>query len=213
MFNPSGAAMRRMVRGVLWIVKGVLLAVALGALVLWPWSYGRGQTVWAVKVSLQPPHGDAVQRLGGWGDGRAGVGLVRREFAGALSHEARDFVARYGTGWKWGATSGRGSILTQSGGRSSGPFRWAIRDVRDADGLSSFRLASIPLWLLALLTAAWPVVSLAMVLRRRARRRRLARAGCCAACGYDLRATPESVGELLAQCPECGTPTRLAETA
>ena len=31
--------MRRIVRGVLWIVKGTLLAIALAALVLWPWSY------------------------------------------------------------------------------------------------------------------------------------------------------------------------------
>ena len=49
-------------------------------------------------------------------------------------------------------------------------------------------------WLLAAPLAVAPGVWL---LRRRLARRR--RAGCCLACGYDMRASP-------GRCPECGTP-------
>src|SRR4051794_39164361 len=53
-----------------------------------------------------------------------------------------------------------------------------------------------PLALAAALPGAWAVGWWR-------RRRRTAR-GRCAACGYDLRATPEAGGALLARCPECG---------
>jgi hypothetical protein len=50
----------------------------------------------------------------------------------------------------------------------------------------------IPHWFIALATAVFP----AIWLRTRRRRHRSA-SGLCAACGYDLRATPD-------RCPECG---------
>ena len=54
-------------------------------------------------------------------------------------------------------------------------------------------IIAIPYWSIALTGAALP----AIVLRRRLGARRQ-RSGTCAACGYDLRATP-------GRCPECGT--------
>lgn len=54
-----------------------------------------------------------------------------------------------------------------------------------------------PLWVIILLAAIFPF--LGIVWRWRARRRRLAGAGSCPACGYDLRGlAPTSA------CPECG---------
>jgi hypothetical protein len=56
----------------------------------------------------------------------------------------------------------------------------------------------LPAWEVAIATAILPAFRLGSVVLRRGRRRRRATAGCCTACGYDLRATPDC-------CPECGT--------
>lgn len=55
------------------------------------------------------------------------------------------------------------------------------------------RMIAVPFWFLTLATAAAPALRVRTMLRRRHRRR----AGLCAACGYDLRGSPD-------RCPECG---------
>jgi hypothetical protein len=65
-----------------------------------------------------------------------------------------------------------------------------------------YRQLAVPYWLLAALAAVAPLARGWSAARRRARRRR----GRCAACAYDLRATP-------GRCPECGAiPTTPATT-
>jgi hypothetical protein len=51
----------------------------------------------------------------------------------------------------------------------------------------------LPWWLFAVATAILPFARCAVCLRRLRQRK----PGCCRACGYDLRATPD-------RCPECG---------
>jgi hypothetical protein len=63
-----------------------------------------------------------------------------------------------------------------------------------ADGKQVRRALYVPHWLLAALLLVAPLGRLRGTLRSRRRRR----AGLCARCGYDLRATPD-------RCPECGT--------
>jgi hypothetical protein len=54
----------------------------------------------------------------------------------------------------------------------------------------------VPYWFLAATAAGLPAIRVASAILRGWRRRR--HVGLCAACGYDLRATP-------GRCPECGT--------
>jgi hypothetical protein len=76
-----------------------------------------------------------------------------------------------------------------------GPLRWESFSRSAAKQGDDFRFMRVGVshWLLAPIVLVLPV----MWVRRFRRSRRLRRAGLCASCGYDLRATPE-------RCPECG---------
>jgi hypothetical protein len=122
-----------------------------------------------------------------------------------------------------GFLSGRGGIRFQmlAGYREHGPWRWSSyhdsdvpypnASTRDWHGFSAamstlrfppkragaatiyHRMVTLPY---LALTGAFAVLPLIALLRSRRTQRRSAE-GCCAHCGYDLRATPN-------RCPECG---------
>ena len=66
----------------------------------------------------------------------------------------------------------------------------------------TFSALTAPYWAVVTLAALGPTLSLGRALCRRSRLHR----GCCAHCGYDLRATP-------GRCPECGNPAAASPAA
>lgn len=101
--------------------------------------------------------------------------------------------------WIYNSTGrpGRGGFKDPDAARASYDDVRGFRFVRQHPlpanaNVSEYRLV-LRLWYVALLLAALPAWRVYDTLRRR----RLADAGRCRRCGYDLRATPQ-------KCPECG---------
>ena len=193
--------MRWGLKGVLWTVKGVLLVIALGAVSVWPWSYGHPGSGRVVHWSMGSQHLEYRSVRGCWEAGRIGIGGERGPFL--ESSPNLDSPQ-----WEWDATPGPSNWGRLDGVSSWGPLSWRSIGFHAEGFVYGQRLLTFPAWLLALVAGAWPLTSIALLIRRRRRLRRMARTGCCRRCGYDLRATPvppSSGGELLAACPECGT--------
>jgi hypothetical protein len=202
--------MRRAMRGLraaLWVVKGGLLIVCVLTLVMWVVSdrwfdergyrwvepdrdgsishnelglQGKGGTIWAYSIRRSYEGVDAAERLK--------RDVERRPWPrelGFRSHLWPDFVEHLG----WFRDTAK-----------FGPVGWG----EERSGRSVARHLRIRHWTLALLYGAWPATSMAMGVGRAWRRRRRHLLGCCAACGYDLRATRERAAALLSRCPECG---------
>jgi len=186
----------RIIRGFFWMIKGTLLAIALAALVLCPWSYWRGEQITHLNFMERL---DRVKEVGfaiEWADGRIGISNWSWEFSGESLSMGFLQVPSKKAGWEWSVEEKPPWFWIRDWEHSFGPIRWASGTFHWSDGrLSTDNAASFPCWLLVLLAAAWPLTSLTLLIRRRGR---LALAGCCAKCGYDLRASPD-------RCPECGT--------
>ena len=186
-------------------MKGLLLILAVGAAVLWPVSRGRSMGVRAERYRAGPASGEYRWYTAGCWDGR--VVLIRQwrdPRGGPWLALIRKQVASGGEGWRWERWSNAYPWDEKDWPSRWGPLRWHFIDDNDPNGNYHYRIIAAPLWGVALAAAAWPLCSLTLLIRRRRKRRRLARVGCCQQCGYDLRATAAADGPLLARCPECG---------
>jgi hypothetical protein len=167
------------------IAAALSLLICLAALILWRRSY-PGE-VYHTRVTGQFDE-HTVQG-------------VRGRFVWTTMYVTRAFPvadlaeppARSGSAlWPPLATESRGAPWTVQWRYAWGTVRLKTGDVRYPVWRSISVHYGIPVFLGALLPAAW-----LLRLPQRRRRRRIQR-GLCANCGYDLRATPHL-------CPECGS--------
>jgi hypothetical protein len=188
------------------ILKGLLLILALGAVVMWPVSRARHMGVRAERYRVGTTSGEDRYYFAGCWDGRAYLGRGWLDAWGELGMPPiRAGVQSSGENWRWELGS-YGSPWNEGYWPSRwGPLRCDFTDVNQQGWASHYRDVAAPLWLVFFAAGAWPLASIALTIRRRRRRKRAARVGCCQQCGYDLRATPSPGGEILARCPECGT--------
>ncbi|HYE19617.1 MAG TPA: hypothetical protein VEA69_14290 [Tepidisphaeraceae bacterium] len=188
MAPPSGR--RRIGRPPLWrwaldaaTVASAVLCVAVGG--LWVRSYWRADFV---------SHADGWRRWTARSDGGRLTVALEELGPGVTVDALATPWAR--AEWDWGAHAATRPV------RSPWWFAWdegeshAFRTINYEELVwypTRTRELACPWWAVVAVTAAAPAA--ALVSRRR--RGRAARAGCCPACGYDLRATPD-------RCPECG---------
>jgi len=207
--------MRRTIRGFLWLTKGMLLAIALGALVARAVHQNHGTTTTFARYELGSGH---VNRS----DYRVSCfrGLIC--FVAIREHRAltndpeflqwNDFyraatiaAKSEGSGWKvvsktWPLGDWNwlpSYVHLDSVGSWHRMFYWKSDGFEQPGYADRAVFVAARFWVIALLTGIWPISSVGLLLRQRIRKRRLIRSGQCPICGYDLRASPD-------RCPECG---------
>ena len=89
-----------------------------------------------------------------------------------------------------------GSLFPQVPASSWNRFGFAADSLRGAFPQSRAGLIIFPYWFAALVLGLPTLLLSVMSFRANRAHRRILR-GCCVACGYDLRASPQ-------RCPECG---------
>jgi hypothetical protein len=137
------------------------------------------------------------------------VGIEVSHFQTTDAADVQRFGAAYARQRKWLWSGAANSPHTFSGWNLTTPipgFHWLNpigveydRSIVPWSKQATRRTVRVGLnwWLLLIVTGVMPVWCGLGSWRRIRRRRKWRRAGCCVACGYDLRATT-------GQCPECG---------
>ena len=201
--------MRRLLSILLWIIKSLLLIVALAALFVWVWSYNHPGSVGCTRWWTASDRADGRDLACGWVNGRIVIGRWWWTYSNGLLAEGKRQAGSHPPGWNWDYRARLDwwmkpridSWINPQPGFFWGPFCQYSFDSTSPDLIQGRRILSFPAWLVALVAGCWPVGSIALLIRRR---RRFTGIGCCSNCGYDLRATPSPGGELLPICPECG---------
>lgn len=208
--------MRRIVRSCLWLIKGALLAMALAALIAWALSQKHGTTITFARYKPGTQYVDRIEYRVVCFGGLTGAVAIREHRAPTDDAEFVQWNTYYdgasavakllGSSWKassqtwpFGDWSWVPSYLNLRNISSwHRVFYWKSDGFEVPGYADNAVFVGARFWAIALITGFWPMCSIALLFRRRIRKRRLLRAGHCLVCGYDLRATTE-------RCPECGT--------
>ncbi|MDB5323327.1 MAG: hypothetical protein JWN40_4958 [Phycisphaerales bacterium] len=174
--------MRRLIVILFHAAAVVSLLLFVGAVGAWMGSYTWEFEVWrettpdyqGIKISL--------------GEMEVELGQTTGHFASTRPDPAE---------WHWGTRLPRGFAreLARDFAGSHAPVAGFFVG-RASGNMFSYTVIVFPMPFVVTLLALLPLGDLIRY-RRRRRRLRRAKSGCCTHCGYDLRATPD-------QCPECG---------
>jgi hypothetical protein len=193
--------MRRMVRVIGWVERGLLLAVCLAAVVAWMGLRSDERAVQHLAVREDASGAVCRFRYLACGGGAVVAGQAELVIPADAGGAQRDFLValyRAEAGWRDARRVTMGAWRWRyQNWRGWAGFGLASSEVTNEMERRSGRAVRCPLWAIALLSGAWPVTSIARAARRWRRARRARREGLCPACGYDWRATP-------GRCPECG---------
>ena len=198
----------RILRAGRFLLLSVCTLAALILLIVWMLSYGRGfhiQLVGATGWELIADDGRLnFNRYGSWKtpDGSFEFAELPPDLPGeigrgVMSFYYPQFLPR--TQWGWQFT---GESMGVERGPAGPIMRGSLLLKPTAGGVPiqiGHNIYRLPAWLLVGIFGLWPGIVGVMSARRWWIVRRLRDDGVlrCAACGYDLRATPD-------RCPECG---------
>lgn len=200
-------------RRLLGFLAGACVVMLLAAGTGWIRSHQLTDRIYIVRVTGLPPQlrqrgAVVVSAAGGCAlevyrsENQGIVESVRNSQLGGGREEALWFKR---DGPQQSYPSAFGDFMTTPARLQRLGFAMAVNPKREErmDGCDIPFALALPYWFLCLLAAPLPLV---WTLRWRRWRRiaRRAASGLCIACGYDLRATPEAGGAMLAICPECG---------
>ena len=175
-----------MIRRLFTILSAASLVLCVAACVLWAWSYAQLTSVSWADAARTRSYAVVCSRGGvAVVVGRARPEQLVPEPGGTSAVNLTD-PFDVGDAWRQG---------------QYGPAWGGFGVGRQRDSAVDYRLAMVPLWLVAA-TALLPPAAWAARRHRRSRIERRLAAGQCVACGYDLRATPEQGKALLGRCPD-----------
>src|SRR5436190_5683576 len=92
---------RRVVRWMLWGVKGLLLAVAMGAVFLWWWSYGHSAVISRTHWTSEGNRMKGVKLAAAWWDGRIAIYVLSEMYDGDALAQARQLAEMDGPNAQW----------------------------------------------------------------------------------------------------------------
>jgi hypothetical protein len=169
------------------IAAAISLVVSVWALVAWPWSYFRGHKIGRDDLK-----------------GFISMSVARGELCVCTVHYLEPPALH--TSWELGWFSQDATDLDPIAsvnwyvpGSHPPVAGFFLGRGANQDGRTTMMM--VPLPFAVSLMAVLPALAMTRHVRRQRRGHRIA-SGCCAACGYDLRASPQ-------RCPECGAVPRL----
>jgi hypothetical protein len=178
-------AMRRTALILFHLTAALSLLVCVAAIGVWAWGCSEGLKVEVSRANPLSEQSMTVSR-----------GELRIIFFDRFNPLGPDW--NFMLGWACFAAPDIDLVAVASGIRNAPPSvaGFFVGHVENFDSKATWIL--LPMAFVVSLFAILPLAAGAWQVRRRRRTRRL-RAGCCIACGYDCRATPD-------RCPECGIP-------